>query len=87
MRPGPASLPDFQLEGRLHKEESAAAKPVTGGSLDEMMANFERELINSMLAQNHFSLTRTAEQLKITRHALRYRMQRLNISSGNAMAR
>ena len=35
-----------------------------------------------MLEQNHFSLTRTAEQLKITRHALRYRMQRLNISAG-----
>ena len=35
-----------------------------------------------MLEQNHFSLTRTAEQLKISRHALRYRMQRLNISTG-----
>ncbi len=78
----PGSLPDFQLEGRLHKEAPAGAKPVGNGSLDEMMANFERELINSMLEQNHFSLTRTAEQLKITRHALRYRMQRLNISAG-----
>ncbi len=78
----PMSLPDFQLEGRLHKDSPAPAKPVGGGSLDEMMANFERELINSMLEQNHFSLTRTAEQLKITRHALRYRMQRLNISAG-----
>ena len=45
------------------------------------MANFERELISSMLEQNHYSLTRTAEQLKISRHALRYRMQRLNIRS------
>ena len=34
-----------------------------------------------MLEQNHFSLTRTAEQLKISRHALRYRMQRLNITA------
>ena len=46
------------------------------------MANFERDLISSMLEQNHFSLTRTADQLKISRHALRYRMQRLNISAG-----
>jgi len=77
------SLPDFQLEGQLHREAPAPApRPVGSGSLDEMMANFERELINSMLEQNHFSLTRTAEQLKITRHALRYRMQRLNISAG-----
>ena len=36
-----------------------------------------------MLEQNRFSLTRTAEQLKISRHALRYRMQRLNIATDN----
>ena len=47
------------------------------------MANFEKELITSMLDQNHFSLTRTAEQLKISRHALRYRMQRLGIAGGS----
>jgi DNA-binding NtrC family response regulator len=49
------------------------------------MSNFERELITSVLQQNHFSLTRTAEQLKISRHALRYRMQRLNISAEDAV--
>jgi Nif-specific regulatory protein len=76
----PSSLPDFQLEARLHK--TPPPKAVGGVSLDEMMANFERELITSLLEQNHFSLTRTAEHLKISRHALRYRMQRLNISTG-----
>ena len=75
----PLSLPDFQLEGRLHKAE--APRMAGAESLDERMANFERELINSVLEQNRFSLTRTAEQLKITRHALRYRMQRLNIAT------
>jgi transcriptional regulator with PAS, ATPase and Fis domain len=75
----PSSLPDFQLEGRLHK---TAAPRLTGTeSLDERMATFERELIGAMLEQNHFSLTRTAEQLKISRHALRYRMQRLNVAA------
>jgi DNA-binding NtrC family response regulator len=39
-----------------------------------------------MLEQNHFSLTRTAEQLKISRHALRYRMQRLGITGGTETA-
>ena len=34
------------------------------------------------LAQNHGSLTRTAEQLKLSRHALRYRMHRLGITVG-----
>ena len=76
----PPSLPDFQLEGRLHK---TAAPRLTGTeSLDDRMANFERELISAMLEHNHFSLTRTAEQLKISRHALRYRMQRLNVVAG-----
>jgi two-component system, NtrC family, response regulator len=74
------SLPDFQIEGRLHRIE---APKLTGTeSLDERMGNFERELITAMLEQNHFSLTRTAELLKISRHALRYRMQRLNIATG-----
>ena len=76
----PGSLPDFQLEGRLHK--TAAPKLTGTESLDDRMANFERELITAMLEQNHFSLTRTADQLKISRHALRYRMQRLNIAIG-----
>ncbi len=72
-----ASLPDFQLETRLHPPEV----PHLGGdeSLDERIAKFERELIAAMLEQNQFSLVRTADQLKISRHALRYRMQRLNI--------
>jgi DNA-binding NtrC family response regulator len=74
----PASLPDFQLEARLHK--TGASKLATTGSLDEIMARYERELIGSLLEQNHFSLAKTADQLKISRHALRYRMQRLNIA-------
>jgi DNA-binding NtrC family response regulator len=73
------NLPDFDLETGLRKG-AATPRPVPGGSLDEMMAGMERELINNVLEQNHFNLTRTAEQLKISRHALRYRMQRLNIN-------
>jgi DNA-binding NtrC family response regulator len=75
----PASLPDFQLEAQLHK--SVAPRVIGNESLDELLASFERELIGEMLERNHFSLTRTAEQLKLSRHALRYRMQRLNIST------
>jgi DNA-binding NtrC family response regulator len=73
------SLPDFKFETRLRKSEG----PVFNGtlSLDDSVANFERELITSLLEQNHFSLTKTADQLKISRHALRYRMQRLNINT------
>jgi DNA-binding NtrC family response regulator len=75
----PASLPDFELENRLHR---APLPRPAGESLDEITANFEKQLITSMLEQNSFSLSRTADQLKLSRHALRYRMQRLGINSG-----
>ncbi|HEX4119896.1 MAG TPA: sigma-54 dependent transcriptional regulator [Verrucomicrobiae bacterium] len=76
----PASLPDFQLEGRLRKSESMS---ITGNeSLDELMAAYERQVINTTLEQSRYNISKTAEQLKISRHALRYRMQRLNISLG-----
>jgi DNA-binding NtrC family response regulator len=73
------SLPDFHLETRLRKGEPPGAQEIR--SLDEAMASFERELITTILEQNHYSLTRSSEQLKISRHALRYRMQRLNITA------
>jgi DNA-binding NtrC family response regulator len=75
----PGSLPDFQLEARLHKTEIPKATGDT--SLDELLGGFERDLINATLDQNHHNLTKAAERLKISRHALRYRMQRLNIAS------
>lgn len=73
------SLPDFHIETRLRKDHHPGFLAIQ--SLDESMANFERDLITSVLEENHFSLTKTAEYLKISRHALRYRMQRLNISA------
>ena len=72
-----ASLPDFQIEARLQK-----GNPIQVGldeSLDDAIARIERELISTALDQNNSSLTRAAERLKLTRHALRYRMQRLNM--------
>jgi DNA-binding NtrC family response regulator len=74
----PESLPDFQLEARLHKAD--LPKVASDGPLDEAVAEFERNLINTTLEQNRFSLGKTAERLKLSRHALRYRMQRLNIA-------
>jgi DNA-binding NtrC family response regulator len=73
-----ASLPDFQVEAQLHK--SAMPKITGNESLDDLVTAFERQLIGDMLERNGFSLGKTAEQLKISRHALRYRMQRLNLN-------
>jgi transcriptional regulator with GAF, ATPase, and Fis domain len=44
------------------------------------LERLERELIQGALDQNNFNLTRAAGQLRLTRHSLRYRMQRLNMN-------
>lgn len=72
------NLPDFSIESGLRKAD--APSPSTAASLDDYLASSEREFILTTLDRFHFSLTRTAEHLKISRHALRYRMQRLNIT-------
>ena len=74
-----SSLPDFKLEAGLRKGDGPVATDDL--ALDELVANYERSLITSVLDQNQFSLNKAAEHLKISRHAFRYRMQRLNISS------
>jgi DNA-binding NtrC family response regulator len=76
----PESLPDFQLEARLRKSGDVAIS--ASETLDDYLSNYEREVILATLERYHYSLTKTADQLKISRHALRYRMQRLNIGGG-----
>ncbi len=72
------SLPDFQLESLLQKTHTPAFS--AKDSLDDLMSGYERQVITSILEQNRFNLSKSADQLKISRHALRYRMQRLNIT-------
>jgi len=79
----PSSLPDFQLEAQLRRAPAPALQPADGVGLDELMADFERDLITRLLDQNAHNLSRTAEQLRISRHALRYRMQRLQMHSSS----
>ena len=76
----PSSLPDFQIEARLAKV--APAQPAPDESLDDALMRTERELISGALEQSDFNLTRAAERLKLTRHSLRYRMQRLDMQVG-----
>src|SRR5271170_4587737 len=71
----PSSLPDFQVEARLQKISPGPAAP--DESLDDTLTRIERELITGAMERTDFNLTRAAEQLKLTRHSLRYRMQRL----------
>jgi DNA-binding NtrC family response regulator len=79
----PGSLPDFHVEARLQKSMPGLAAP--DESLDDALARIERELISNAMAHHDFNLTRAAESLKLTRHSLRYRMQRLrmNLADGD----
>jgi len=76
------SLPDFAVESRLQKSAPLAVAP--DESLDQALERLERELIQNMLEQSNFNLTRAAEGLKLSRHSLRYRMQRLNMKTSAA---
>jgi two-component system response regulator HydG len=77
----PSSLPDFQIEARLQK---ISPSPATANeSLDDTLARIERELIIGAMEQSDFNLTHAAEHLKLTRHSLRYRMQRLKMNLGD----
>jgi DNA-binding NtrC family response regulator len=80
----PSSLPNFQIEGRLQKVPPIQLIPEE--SLDDALARIERELITNALEQNDSNLTRAAERLKLTRHSLRYRMQRLNMNATDGTA-
>jgi DNA-binding NtrC family response regulator len=77
----PASLPDFHVEARLQKTLLPRIAP--DEPLDDALARLERELITQALEQHEFNLTHAAECLKLTRHSLRYRMQRLNMNIGD----
>ena len=68
---------DSELSGRI--KLSLPAVPVT--YISEAVAEFERQMISAALEQNHYNVNRSAEQLKMTRHSLRYRMQQLGLSN------
>jgi len=78
------SLPDFELEAQLLTSESDGGSSI-GGEIDfklgfaESVVEFERRMIQAALDQNQFNINRSAEQLKMTRHSLRYRMQQLGL--------
>jgi len=72
------NLPDFRLETRLRKGDDSDSS-YDGLSLEEALASFESDMIRTELARNDKNLSRTAQKLSISRHALRYRMTRLQL--------
>jgi DNA-binding NtrC family response regulator len=86
----PASLPDFEIESRLRNGElsqPAAGRPANSAipslpvSLSDALVQYERDLILAALQRCGGNLSKAAQQLDLSRHALRYRMSRLELKS------
>ena len=79
------SLPDFELETQLRSGSSSSGGAEIGFELGfaEAVASFERNIIQKALEQNQFNINHSAEQLKMTRHSLRYRMQQLGLGNNS----
>jgi DNA-binding NtrC family response regulator len=73
----PASLPDFELETGLRK---GGGRTESGLGLEETLEQVARDMIERVLERQQYNLAKSADELRITRHALRYRMNRLNIT-------
>lgn len=85
----PEHLPGFELDTRLRGRGEQQEQPLeipTGKPLDEMVSDYEKRIIMTALERNRYSINKTAEELNVTRHALRYRMQRLDITNEPAEA-
>jgi DNA-binding NtrC family response regulator len=73
------SLPNFNLEARLQRGDTEIL--LSEGSIDEHLEAYERRLIRRVLEATDYNLTHAAEQLKLSRHGLRQRLQRLGIEA------
>ena len=81
----PESLPDFELETQLRSSSDSSPEAEVDFQLGfaEAVASFERKMIQKALEQNQYNVNRSAEQLKMTRHSLRYRMQQLGLGNNS----
>ena len=81
----PESLPDFELETQLRSSSGSSPEAEVDFQLGfaEAVASFERKMIQKALEQNQYNVNRSAEQLKMTRHSLRYRMQQLGLGNNS----
>ena len=81
----PESLPDFELETQLRSSSDSSPEAEVDFQLGfaESVASFERKMIQKALEQNQYNVNRSAEQLKMTRHSLRYRMQQLGLGNNS----
>ena len=74
----------YRIEGVIRPQDAAKTvymmvdlDPADG--LDTALEKFERQMIQNALRRNESNATATAKELKMTRHALSYRMKKLGL--------
>ncbi len=79
----PGNLPDFDFEGRLRESKGSVDGNQVNMDLGftEAVEDFERKIVSAALENNQYNVNLSAEQLKMTRHSLRYRMQQLGLTN------
>ena len=77
------NLPDFRVESQLNAPAESLGDRLlsrnANETLEASLERVERELILGSLERNDYNMTRSAEELGLSRHALRYRIQRLEL--------
>lgn len=78
-----SSLPEFHKsaginQGKLYPDLQL---PI---SMEDELLSYERHLISKSLQLNEFAISKTANDLGISRHALRYRIKRLNLKADDS---
>jgi DNA-binding NtrC family response regulator len=82
----PGNLPDFKLEARLRGATEFGDRGQINMDLGftEAVEDFERKIVSAALKHNQYNVNQSAEQLKMTRHSLRYRMQQLGLTNNRS---
>lgn len=73
-----SSLPEFSKSIHLNASKTYPSLdfPI---NLETEMEEFEKHLILAALQQAEYNISKSAQELSLSRHALRYRMKRLNL--------
>ncbi len=71
-------VPAFKVKGNDTKEVFSGK----GIDYQEQVSNYEKELIELAMRKSGGSISKTAQLLKLSRHALRYQMQKLGLLGG-----
>ncbi len=76
----PENLPNFQIENRLRKEDTTFN---SFNSYEEMLENWERNMVLKCVELCDYNLSRAAERLKLTDEAFKRKARKLNLIIGS----